>query len=801
MDFLASNPYVVYALGLVGLFLLYRRFAPRLHLRVPTIDASPQNLFERLLGPGFANRKIERAIEREKKHGNFLSAGKMLEEAGRAAEAADVYQLGQEYWAAASTLEKLGRLDRAAELYLQAGDHKKAAQVLIDSGKQAKAAVLFLEKGNTLEAARLFSLAGEWGRAADLYARGGYPLRAAEAYEKKGDFLKAAEAHEKHFMENVSYSTTYSATAVSADQKSAHHAGRLYEQAGELQRALSVYQKGSFWKPAAAVCMKLGDYRKAAELYMRAEEPTLAAQAHAKAGDQPAAANLMGEVALKEERIADAARYFQQGQDALRAAELFESIGMLAEAAGAYESGESWAAAGNVYARAGLKDRAAASFERANDPETAARFYEESGNTRKAIELYERAGFTFKSGEAAAKAGERDKAIALLQRVPAGDENYAAATELLARLFITGGRPALAVERVQKAIGSQPVSAATLGLYYWLGAAHEASGNTAEALSVYKKVQAEDLQYRDVEQRMARLSAGGAGPRPAAPRAAAPAAPAPAAPRPPAAAAPNGPVGAPAAPAAAARPRRWDPKEEIGAGPLGVVLRAVDTDGRNVALRRLPAELLSRPGMQQAVLADLKAAAPISHPNVVKLIGYVEMDGQRCVVSEYVQGRTFAEALKAGHKMQMKQVHSLGRVLAQVLGLLHGKGMVHGSIQPSNLMVANGVVKVADIGLGRLAFALSQQPGARADYRAPENALDAAGDLYAMAAVMYHLLTGVHPKSQPQGPGLPLPSTLAPGVSEAFDKLLLRCLHPKPALRFGSAQEVLGELNEMVRIV
>ena len=800
MDFLTSNPYVVYALGLVGLFLLYRRFAPRLRLRVPTIDTSPQNLFEKLLGPGFAARKLQKTIDREKKSGNYLSAGKMLEDAGRLQVAADVYLEGQEYWAAASTLEKLGRLDKAAELYLQAGDHKKAAQVLVDSGKQGKAAVLFLEKGNTLEAARLFQQAGDWGRAAELYARSGYPLRAAEAYEKKGDFLKAAEAHEKHFMENVSYSTTYSSTAQSADQKSAHHAGRLYEQAGELQRALAVYQKGSYFKPAAAVCMKLGDYRKAAELYMRAEEPTLAAQAHAKGGDNAAAANLMGEVALKEERIADAARYFQQGQDALRAAELFESIGMLAEAAGAYESGESWAAAGNVYARAGLKDRAAASYERASDLETAARFYEESGNTRKAIELYERAGFTFKSGEAAAKAGERDKAIALLQRVPSGDENYGAATELLARLFIAAGRPGLAVERVQRAIGTQAVSASTIGIFYWLGAGHEASGNTAEALAVYKKVQAEDLQYRDVEARITRLMAGG----PA--RAAAPAAvpaPHPPAPRPPA---PR-----PAAPAAAAPPPapaparalRWEPKEEIGQGPLGHVLRAEDRDGRNVALRRLRPELLAQPGMQQALLADLKAASQVSHPNLVRLLGFVEIDGQRCVVTEYVQGRTFAEALKAGHKMQMKQVHSLGRVLAQVLGVLHGKGMVHGSIQPSNLMVANGVVKVADIGLGRLAQAVSRKPAATATpgYRAPENALDDAGDLYAMAAVLYHLLTGVHPKSQPQGPALPLPSTLAPGVSEAFDKLLLRCLHPKPSLRFASAQEVLGELNEMVRLV
>jgi serine/threonine-protein kinase len=233
------------------------------------------------------------------------------------------------------------------------------------------------------------------------------------------------------------------------------------------------------------------------------------------------------------------------------------------------------------------------------------------------------------------------------------------------------------------------------------------------------------------------------------------------------------------------------------------VLRGEDPDGRSVALRQLPAALLAS-GSVAALVADLKAAAQLSHPNLVKVLGVTEVDGQRCVVSEYVQGRNFAEALQSGHKMAMKQVHSLGRVLAQLLAVIHGKGMVHGSIQPSNLMVASGVMKLADLGLGRLAHARSLQAapgGDPPDYRPPENLLDPAADVYAMSAVMYHLLTGVHPKSQAQGAALPLPSRLAPGVSEAFDKLLIRCLHPKANLRFGSAQEVLGELNEMVRLV
>ena len=65
---------------------------------------------------------------------------------------------------------------------------------------------------------------------------------------------------------------------------------------------------------------------------------------------------------------------------------------------------------------------------------------------------------------------------------------------------------------------------------------------------------------------------------------------------------------------------------------------------------------------------------------------------------------------------------------------------------------------------------------------------------------MYHLLTGTHPLSQPQGVGLPLPSRLAPGVPEAMDKLLIRGLHPRRELRLASAETFLAELRHMVKI-
>jgi len=490
MDFLFNNPYVPWILLAGGLFFVYQKFGHHLKIRVPGGGMTQDDMLGKVLGSGYAQAKLDKAVRKLKKQENWLAAGKLLEDADRVAEAAETYLEGHENWAAAATLEKMGKGEKAAELYLEAGDYKKAAALLISVGKPGKAATLFQEKGNNLEAARLYGLAGQWDKSAELYGKSGYPLRAAEAFEKQGQFVKAAEAYEKHFTENVSYSTSFSSSGQTGDQKSALLAGRLYEKAGDLNRAFQVYNKGSYFKEAAAALVKLGQHAKAAEVFMRAEDPQSAAAAYEKAGDLVKASNLRGEVAFRSDKAAEAAAHFVKGRDFLRAAELFESVGLLAEAAGAYEAGESWPAAGSVYIRAGLKDRAAAAYERGGEFETAAKLYEEAGNGRKATELFGKAGLTFKSGEAAAKAGERERAIALLQRVGASDENYRAATELLAQLFIESGMPALAVERAQKALAGQPVSASNLDLYYWLGRAQEYSGTGAEALATFGKIQA-----------------------------------------------------------------------------------------------------------------------------------------------------------------------------------------------------------------------------------------------------------------------------------------------------------------------
>ena len=719
----------------------------------------------------------EAEAQKKMREGHFVAAGKLFETANNLARAAEAYLQGKEYLLAAELFDRMGKREQAAENYVRGGDHKKAADVLARAGQAGKAAELLMQRGQSLEAAKFYGQANQWDKAADLYLKGGYPLRAAQAYEKSGDLARAAECYERHFVENVSYGASQGGAA-SADHKAALQAGQLYTRIGALDRALQILARAGFHGEAADAASALGEHKKAGEHYERAEALDKAADAWDRAGDQIKAALLRGEVAFKDDRMAEAAAFFQEGQDFYRAAELFESLGLLTEAAVAYEGGGSFAEAGSVYLRAGEKTRAAEAYEKAGQFEVAAKLFEELGDGARSAELFERAGLTFKSGEVAARAGETQKAIAFLQRVDPMDENYVAATELLARLFLEVDMPALASERLQQSLAGQPMSLANVSLFYWLALASEAIGDPAAALGIYKKILSLDFAFRDVAQRVQHLQA------PAAASVASPQrAPSPAVSEP-----------APAIAVPATGPR-FVTKEQVGAGPLGVVYRAEDqTDGRSLALRVLP-EAALKPDVLGALVAEMIAAARLSHPNLVKVLGVVDLDGQSCVLAEFVRGSNLQESFRSGQRMSVHQCHSLGRTLAQLLSFIHARGLVHGSIRPSNIMILAGVMKLADLGLGRLYHAASP-PDA---YRAPENRLDVAGDIFALGAVLYQALTGVEPKARTGSP-MSRPSQLAPGVPERFDRFLLRCLDPTPEARFSGTDEVIQALDAMITI-
>ncbi len=434
--------------------------------------------------------------------------------------------------------------------------------------------------------------------------------------------------------------------------------------------------------------------------------------------------------------------------------------------------------------QAGLVDRAAATFERGRQFARAAELREELGELERAAALYEQAEDPFRAGRAAALAGDARRAIALLQRVEPGEAGYDEATERLAELFVTSGLPRLAVERVQLALGGRAPSAGDVGLHYWLAAAREALGDLSGAHELYQKILALDFSYRDVAARAARSAPARAASAPPT------AQPAPADP----AERDQAPVERGPSPSSEAA--RFTLREVIGRGRLGPLHRAEERDGRAVALR-----VLSPPGVSDLVLrgllGDIAAAQRLSHPNLVKVIALVEIDGRPCVASELVRGTNLADFMRSRERMSVKRCHALGRALALALSYVHGQKLLHGGVRPSSVFVVSGIVKLADLGLG----ALSRVALPADAYRAPEDRFDVAGDVYALGATLYHLLTGCVPPRSASLPALPpTPSDLVAGVPRSFDRLLLRALDPRPEARFESAKEVIQALDAMVTI-
>jgi serine/threonine protein kinase len=154
------------------------------------------------------------------------------------------------------------------------------------------------------------------------------------------------------------------------------------------------------------------------------------------------------------------------------------------------------------------------------------------------------------------------------------------------------------------------------------------------------------------------------------------------------------------------------------------------------------------------------------------------------VVTELVEGNDCQTPLEAGRRMSLEQVVALGKVLAGALGAVHGKGLVHGAVQPSNIVFSGGAFKLTDLGLGRLARERAPTP-----YR-PAGSVGSDADIRAVVAVLYHLYTGRPAGGDPVQP----PGQLRSGTPEGFDRLVARGLSARRAERFSSAEELAAGL-------
>ncbi len=193
----------------------------------------------------------------------------------------------------------------------------------------------------------------------------------------------------------------------------------------------------------------------------------------------------------------------------------------------------------------------------------------------------------------------------------------------------------------------------------------------------------------------------------------------------------------------------------LGAGGFGAVHEAHDERlDRRVAVKVIPAD----GSAPERARREAMAAARLEHPGIVALFDAGEDAGARYLVSELVDGRTFAQ-LQADGELSDRDVLRVGLSLCDALEHAHERGVVHRDVKPQNVIVPDrprswrGAAKLTDFGVATLAGddALTRTGdvvGTLA-YMAPEQAsgkrVDAQADVYALALVLYEALAGVHP--------------------------------------------------------
>ncbi len=268
--------------------------------------------------------------------------------------------------------------------------------------------------------------------------------------------------------------------------------------------------------------------------------------------------------------------------------------------------------------------------------------------------------------------------------------------------------------------------------------------------------------------------------------------------------------------------------DRLGEGGMGQVLKARHSRmGRLVALKVIPAEHLGNSNAVARFQREARAAATLSHPNIVIVYDADEVGGVHFLAMEYIEGADLAQLVRQSGPLPIGQACDFARQAA--LGLQHAfeRGIIHRDIKPGNLLATSGggdgppVVKILDFGLARLqgegkdAARLTKigKLVGTVDYIAPEQVEDAhtadiRADIYSLGCSLFFLLTG-----QPPFPGdnmvtklsrrileaTPSVRGLRPDAPAALDAVLARMIARDPAQRYQKPREVAAALQPFAR--
>ena len=258
---------------------------------------------------------------------------------------------------------------------------------------------------------------------------------------------------------------------------------------------------------------------------------------------------------------------------------------------------------------------------------------------------------------------------------------------------------------------------------------------------------------------------------------------------------------------------RYEVKEVLGMGGMGVVYRAFDRELQEpVAIKTLKPEAMSGdPVALERFKQEIRLARRIAHRNVVRTYDLGQVNGMYYLTMEYVEGTSLKQLISSRGKLPLPVTLTIGKQLCRALEVAHAEGVIHRDIKPQNMVVEpSGFLKVMDFGIARLANPPKGKGLTEAgmsigtpDYMSPEQLsggeLDQRSDLYSAGVVLYECCTGRVPfeaettwsliaKHLEEEP--PDPRALNPEVSEPLARVVLTAMGKSREARYASAADM-----------
>jgi serine/threonine protein kinase/tetratricopeptide (TPR) repeat protein len=266
---------------------------------------------------------------------------------------------------------------------------------------------------------------------------------------------------------------------------------------------------------------------------------------------------------------------------------------------------------------------------------------------------------------------------------------------------------------------------------------------------------------------------------------------------------------------------RYTVERELGSGGMAVVYLAQDLrHERRVAIKALRPELTSVVAAER-FLREIKLTAALAHPHILPVHDSGEADGFLYYVMPYVEGESLREKLNREKQLPVDEAVRIAREVADALSYAHEQKLLHRDIKPENVLLEAGHAVVADFGIAR---ALSEAAGDRLTdtgvsigtpaYMSPEQAagereIGEGSDLYSLACVLYEMLTGEPPITDPSVQKVVSRKMLGDfrAVSEVrrevpseVDAAVSRALATEPADRSASVGEFADALGATIRV-